>query len=206
MLDKIVQAELAILLALLVVLVILWIWKLLRELVIVPGMTVAVDKAHYFKEETVAISGTVMDGSSPVVGESVGFAIQPPTGDAYIVPPTTTDSGGAFTASWVIPLDAESGTYTLTAAGAGVAGTTTFILGSVQINSIHNNFVVSDRVSQLIHHSVARNSIELYCPQCGTRSVENEQEAMEGVWTYHPHYCQHCGCSFKVLRPAQGGV
>jgi hypothetical protein len=40
----------------------------------------------------------------------------------------------------------------------------------------------------------------MYCPICGSTSVESEEEAMAGVWMYHRHYCQDCGCSLKVLR------
>jgi len=40
----------------------------------------------------------------------------------------------------------------------------------------------------------------MYCPICGSTSVESEEEAMAGVWMFHRHYCQDCGCSFKVLR------
>jgi predicted nucleic-acid-binding Zn-ribbon protein len=46
---------------------------------------------------------------------------------------------------------------------------------------------------------------ELFCPKCGNHSVENEEEAMEGVYNYHRHYCQECGCSFKVLRKSRVG-
>jgi predicted nucleic-acid-binding Zn-ribbon protein len=44
---------------------------------------------------------------------------------------------------------------------------------------------------------------ELFCPKCGSHNVESEEEAMEGVWMYHTHYCQDCGCSFKVLRKSR---
>ncbi len=41
---------------------------------------------------------------------------------------------------------------------------------------------------------------DYYCPFCGNASVESMEEAMVGVWMYHLHYCQKCGCSFKILR------
>ena len=44
---------------------------------------------------------------------------------------------------------------------------------------------------------------ELFCPKCGDKAVVSEGEAMAEVWTYHSHYCQHCGCSFKVLRVSE---
>jgi len=44
---------------------------------------------------------------------------------------------------------------------------------------------------------------ELCCPRCGSKNVESTEEAMEGVWMYHLHYCQECGCSFKVLRKSE---
>ena len=41
----------------------------------------------------------------------------------------------------------------------------------------------------------------LYCPVCGQfDTCESEEEACEDVWMYHRHYCQECGCSFKILR------
>lgn len=38
------------------------------------------------------------------------------------------------------------------------------------------------------------------CPNCGHLSSDSMEEAMKGVWMYHHHYCQKCGCSFKILR------
>ena len=54
------------------------------------------------------------------------------------------------------------------------------------------------KLAQPWHKSLS----EMYCPTCGSTSTENEEEAMEGVYMYHRHYCQVCGCSFKVLRKA----
>lgn len=41
------------------------------------------------------------------------------------------------------------------------------------------------------------------CPNCGNSSCESMEEAMKGVWMYHQHYCQKCGCSFKILRKSR---
>jgi len=41
---------------------------------------------------------------------------------------------------------------------------------------------------------------DYFCPYCGNASVESMEEAMTGVWKYHLHYCQKCGCSFKMPR------
>jgi len=46
----------------------------------------------------------------------------------------------------------------------------------------------------------------IFCPKCLSSSIESEEEAMENVWMYHRHYCQDCGCSFKVLRKSNIGV
>ena len=43
----------------------------------------------------------------------------------------------------------------------------------------------------------------VYCPACGSESVEREERAMEGVYHYNRHYCQDCGCPFKVLQKWQ---
>jgi hypothetical protein len=41
---------------------------------------------------------------------------------------------------------------------------------------------------------------EYYCPRCASQSIESVEEAQEDVWMYHLHYCQSCGCSFRILR------
>ena len=125
---RIIMSEVIILLAALVVLVVLLVWWLLRKLVVVPALSVAVDKASYFREETVGISGSLLSNGNPLAGQTVGLAVQPPTGDAYSLPSVTTDAEGNFTASWKIPADAVGGSYVLTAASVGVGDTTTFTL------------------------------------------------------------------------------
>lgn len=129
-LPKIITGEIVVLLALLVVIFILVIWLLLRKLVVVPTLSVAADKSSYFREESVQISGTLTSNGSPLIGQAVGLAIEPPTGDAYSLPEATTDAEGNFSASWQVPPDAVAGPYTLTAASVGVGGTTTFTLRS----------------------------------------------------------------------------
>lgn len=127
---RIIMFELIILLAVLGVLVVLLIWWLLRKLVVVPTVTVATDQASYGRGETVGISGSVMDGTNPLPGETVALTVQPPTGDAISLPSATTDSDGNFSASWVVPIDAEAGSYELFATCLGVGDTTTFTLKS----------------------------------------------------------------------------
>ena len=127
---RIILGEVAVLLALLVILIVLLIWLLLRKLVVVPDISVATDKSSYFREESVQISGTLTSNGNPLIGQTVGLAIEPPTGDAYSLPSVVTDADGKFTASWQVPADAVGGSYTLTVASVGVSGTTTFTLRS----------------------------------------------------------------------------
>lgn len=124
----IIMCEVIILLAVLCVLSILLVWWLLRKLVVVPSISVATDKASYFREETVQISGSLKSNGNPLPNQIVGLAVQPPTGDAYSLPSVTTDAEGNFSASWQIPADAVGGSYVLTAASVGVSNTTAFTL------------------------------------------------------------------------------
>ena len=125
---RIILAELVIVLAVLGVLLVLLVWWLLRKLVVVPTLTVATDKASYFRGETVGISGSLKSNGNPLPNQTVGLAVQPPTGDAYSLPSVTTDADGNFTSSWEIPADAVGGAYTLVATSVGVSNTTTFTL------------------------------------------------------------------------------
>jgi len=125
---RIIMSETIILLGLLAVLLILLVWWLMRKLVAVPAITVATDKALYLAGETVGISGVLTADGKPLEGRTVGLSIQPPTGDAYSLPPATTNAEGKFTASWAIPSDAEAGSYVLTATSVGASATATFTL------------------------------------------------------------------------------
>ena len=124
----IIMWEVVILLAVLIVLLILLVRWLLRKLVVVPNLQVATDKASYFREETVQISGSLKTDGNPLPNQTVGLAVQPPTGDAYSLPSVTTDAEGNFTASWQIPAEAVGGSYVLAAISVGVSNTTTFTL------------------------------------------------------------------------------
>jgi len=125
---RIIASELIIVLGVLGVLLALLVWWLLRKLVAVPGITVATDAPAYLKGATVAISGSLMADGVPLANRPVGLSIKPPTGDAYSLPPVTTDAEGKFTASWQVAADAESGSYVLTATSVGVSATATFTL------------------------------------------------------------------------------
>lgn len=114
------------LLAVLCALLILLVWWLLRKLVVVPKLSVATDKDTYLREEIAQITGSLVSNGNPLADQSVGLAIQPPTGDAYSLPSVTTDAEGKFTASWDIPSDTVAGLYTVEAASVGVSATTTF--------------------------------------------------------------------------------
>lgn len=111
---------------LIIILLILIIWWLLRKIVVVPTITVGTDQTSYFRGRTVTVSGNLKKNGTPMANETISLAIQPPTGDAYTVPNVVTDVNGNFTSSWIVPVDAVIGTYTLTASGVGVSATTTF--------------------------------------------------------------------------------
>jgi len=128
LLMEILLAELVVVLALVIVLLILLVWWLLRKIVLVPTLTVAVDKAEYLRGEVVNISGSLMDGTTPLAGKSVALAVVPPTGDAYSLPPATTDNNGAFSSKWGVPADAVGGTYGVVAGAMGVSATKAFKL------------------------------------------------------------------------------
>ena len=122
------MCEVVILLAVLGVLLILLVWWLLRKLVVVPSLSVATDKASYFRGETVQISGSLQQNGNPLANQTLGLTVRPPTGDAYSLPSVTTDTEGKFVASWDIPSDAIAGGYTVEATSAGVSATATFTL------------------------------------------------------------------------------
>ena len=125
---RIIQGEVIVVLALLCVILVLFIWWLLRKLVAVPVLSVDTDKDSYFRAETIGISGSLMLGENPLPNETVGLAIKPPTGDAFSLPSVTTETDGSFAASWTVPADAEAGSYELIAAGGGVGATAAFTL------------------------------------------------------------------------------
>ena len=109
--------------AVLILIVIAWlIWKI----VIVPTLTIVTDKDGYDRTETTHISGNLSDATGPLQGRTVNLAIEPPTGDAYVLPDVTTDTEGNYAADWEVPDDAVAGTYTLTAATLGVLASKTF--------------------------------------------------------------------------------
>ena len=108
--------------ALLLIIVAWLIWKI----VIVPTLTVVTDKDSYDRSETVHISGNLSDATGPLSGITVKPAIEPPTGDAYILPEVTTGENGDYSADWEVPDDAVAGTYTLAAAALGVTASKTF--------------------------------------------------------------------------------
>ena len=75
-----------------------------------------------------------------------------------------------------------------------------------------DNFDISDTVfietaketiQLLSEEGVSYCENACYCPNCGNSNIESMEEATKGVWMYHQHYCQRCGCSFKVLRKSR---
>lgn len=109
-----------------VLLIIFIIWLILGKPVVVPDVLVATDKSSYFREESVQIAGTLTINGNPLVGQTVGLSVKPPTGDAYSLPQVQTDAQGAYASSWDIPMDAIEGSYDLIVASVGVIGTATF--------------------------------------------------------------------------------
>jgi len=87
---------------------------------------VGVDQTSYFRGNTVVVSGNIKKNGTPMPNEPISLVVQPPTGDAYILPDVVSGSDGNFTANWIVPIDAVVGAYTVTASGAGVSATTTF--------------------------------------------------------------------------------
>jgi len=107
---------------LLIVFIIIWLWKH----VLVPTVTVLTDKESYDRTESVLISGSVMQGTTPLASRVVKIAIEPPVGDAYTLPDVTTDAQGKYLASWGVPDDAVAGTYAITVTCLGVSAGKTF--------------------------------------------------------------------------------
>jgi len=126
--NEILLVELVIFLALAIVLLVLLIWWLIRKLVLVPTLTVTTDKAEYLRGETVKVSGTLKDGTTPLPGKTVSITIEPPVGDAYGLPDVTTDSNGAYSADWVVPANAVGGNYAAVASAMGVSASKAFKL------------------------------------------------------------------------------
>lgn len=119
------KEEWMVVLVLVMVLLALLVWWL-GKIVVVPTLTVTTDKDSYYRGDTVTISGTLLNGLTPIPNQQVSLAIKPPTGDAYSLPPATTDTNGHFTATWTVPADAVGGTYNVTATALGMSATKTF--------------------------------------------------------------------------------
>lgn len=110
-------------LALLILIVIIaWLWKI----VMVPTLTVTTDKDSYDRTETVHISGNLSDVTGPLQGKTAKIAVEPPSGDVYILPDVITDEAGDYSADWDVPDEAVAGTYALTVASLGVSASKTF--------------------------------------------------------------------------------
>lgn len=123
--------------ALVLVLLVILIWLLLRKKVVVPNLTVAVDKPSYLHGAPVQIRGTLTENDEPVEGEEIAIKIKgPPTvedpeGKIWDLESVTTDEEGKYAQTWEIPSEGPPGTYTLTASGLGVFDTTTFTHNAV---------------------------------------------------------------------------
>jgi len=100
-----------------------WVWKS----ILVPTLAVAIDKDSYDRTETVQITGSVKQGTTPLANKTVKISIQPPAGgDAYSLPDVLTDASGVYTSTWEIPDDAVGGTYTLVVTCLGMLASKTF--------------------------------------------------------------------------------
>lgn len=117
------------LLVILIIILIWWIWKP----VLVPAVNVTTDKSEYDRTEIVSITGDVKQGGIPLEGKTVNLAIEPPSGDAYVLPDGITNTDGEFASSWDVPDDAIAGVYMLTATCLGVSGSKTFKQNQMRI-------------------------------------------------------------------------
>jgi len=102
------------------------IWKLLQNIVVVPSVSVKIDKKQYLRGETVQISGSVSENSVPQDGALVNLKVTLPDGSDQALPDTTTDANGNFTSQWPVPGDAAGGSFTVSATALGTTDTTTF--------------------------------------------------------------------------------
>jgi len=127
---KIILGEVAVLLALLILVLLIHIWLLLRKKIVVPELTVATDKPSYDHTEDVNISGTLKEDGQPMAGKTISIKIVPPEGEEIELADVQTDEEGEYAAVWDIPVDAVPGTYKVEATGMGVTATTTFTLGN----------------------------------------------------------------------------
>jgi len=125
---RLILAEFAVALALFIVYLILKIVLMLRKRVVVPGITVTVDKAAYMQGENVGITGLLTEDGSPAPGETVSLKITDPAGSETILPEAITDIAGKFSSVWQVPQDASPGLYTVSATGLGITAHTTFTL------------------------------------------------------------------------------
>jgi len=101
----------------------------LGKIVYDATLTIATDKNLYARGEDTDITGHLeTTGGVPLVGKAVSIVVNPPVGDAYVLPIAITDASGNFQVSpaWVVPSGAELGVYTLSAASEGQTANATF--------------------------------------------------------------------------------
>lgn len=119
--------------AILIILVLIWIYllfnilQLLKKLVVtVTVVSVDTNAASYDHGDTVNISGAVKVDDAPQVSASVALKVKDSAGTEYVLPGVTTGADGKFTTAWIIPSDMAPGTCEVDADSMGGSATATF--------------------------------------------------------------------------------
>lgn len=124
--------EVAVALALFILLLIIMIWRMLRKTVVtVPSITLALEKTQYDHGETVNVTGAVFsDVDKPAVGETVALTLTDSAEAEFDVGTALTEEAGKYTASFTVPNDVAPGGVTVKAkdVALGIEATATFTL------------------------------------------------------------------------------
>jgi len=123
-----ILAEIAVALAFWIIFLFLHILLMLRKRVLVPLVTVSVDKAEYSRGEKAVISGKVTENGEPAADIPVTVKVTDPADVETDLGPLTTDADGKYTIDFPIDPAALGGTYTVEADSLGVTATTSFTL------------------------------------------------------------------------------
>jgi len=124
--------EVAVALALFILLLIIMVWRMLRKTVVtVPSMSLVVEKIQYDHGETVNVSGIVFsDVDKPAAGETAGLKLTDAASAVFDVGTAVTGADGKYAASFAVPSDVAPGGVTITARdeALGIEATATFTL------------------------------------------------------------------------------
>jgi len=81
-------------------------------------VTVSTDKPSYTPGEQVVVSGYVLLDGTPVGGALVAIQVSDPSGNPIVSRTRSTDSSGAYSVAFNLPLNAQEGTYTVYASAS----------------------------------------------------------------------------------------